>query len=46
MFFVFLSDTTLERILIDPLDLIGLESVSYFKPILNISHFVIQCSFY
>ncbi|MGR6439281.1 hypothetical protein ACU42Y_12740 [Proteus mirabilis] len=30
----------------DPLDLIGLESVSYFKPILNISHFVIQCSFY
>ncbi len=30
----------------DPLDLIGLGSVSYFKPILNISHFVIQCSFY
>ncbi|MCW9684955.1 hypothetical protein [Proteus mirabilis] len=30
----------------DPLDLIGLESISYFKPILNISHFVIQCSFY
>lgn len=30
----------------DPLDLIGLESVSYFKPILNISHFVIQCSLY